>query len=73
MAITIESVDEALQALEAIGNACGCGIPLGEIATVLDGATKLIELLTYNQVAAASQIAAADITANKLEDKKFPK
>lgn len=70
--ITIQSVDEALQALEAIGNACGCGIPLGEIAAVLDGATKLIELLTYNQVAAASQIVAADIVADKAENAKFP-
>ena len=73
MAIDIQSVEDAIAALEAVGNAIGIGVPVTAVGDVLDVAIKLVQVLQYNQVAAAAQIAAADITANSAEDRKFPR
>ena len=71
MAIDIQSVEDAIAALEAVGNAIGIGVPVTAVGDVLDVAIKLVQVLQYNQVAAAAQIAAADITADAAENKKF--
>lgn len=71
MAIDIQSVEDAIAALEAVGNAIGIGVPVTAVGDVLDVAIKLVQVLQYNQVAAAAQIAAADITADAVENKKF--